>query len=498
MVGISNTPIKILTDEAEEKIKSGEDFFSLAQTISKIVQDSDPRFTIGIYGEWGTGKTTLMNLVKKNLEDVDGSEGRILTVWFNAWRYEREENFATIALMKTIGYEMKKHEKFSKLSETVFRGIKILGEDLLRRAAVEIFMTEKGAKEFGTRFSEKTEFLNKLEKDTIYFDGIEAIKTAFKKIRRLKKDRDYRVVVFIDDLDRCSPKKALEVLESIKVFLDIEGFVYIIGMSRDTIDRLITHAYKETGIEGKEYIKKIIQIPIKIPNWYKEDILNLIERKYVKKLNRNYSNIIKENANEIVNAVKPNPREIKRFINNLIIAFEAFNSYKLDEKISFEKLFFVQVMKYRFPKTLQAMTQEPIFKNLLVELALKFREYRRIKTRGRRYILTKTFATEEESFFKMVMSPEGENESDQKRELARHAARALRVQDTPKGMSDIHNKAFYFNLGRIINTLNDDDWKFFEKFAPLLKTITNWTIYTHATEVVEEIPYGEFLKKENS
>ena len=55
-----------------------------------------------------TGKTTLMNLIKKNLEDVDGSEGRILTVWFNAWRYEREENFDTIALMKTIGYEMGK------------------------------------------------------------------------------------------------------------------------------------------------------------------------------------------------------------------------------------------------------------------------------------------------------------------------------------------------------------------------------------------------------
>ena len=56
MVGISNTPIKILTDEVEEKIKSGEDFSSLAQTISKIVQDSDPRFTIGIYGEWGYGQ----------------------------------------------------------------------------------------------------------------------------------------------------------------------------------------------------------------------------------------------------------------------------------------------------------------------------------------------------------------------------------------------------------------------------------------------------------
>ena len=144
------------------------------------------------------------------------------------------------------------------------------------------------------------------------------------------------------------------------------------------------------------------------------------------------------------------------------------------------------------------MTQDSIFKNSLAELALKFREYRRIKTRGRRYILTKTFATEEESFFKMVMSPKDENESDQKRELTQHALRALRAQDTPKRISDIHNKTFYFKLGRIISDLNDDDWKFFEKFAPLLKTITNWTIYTHATEVVEEIPYNEFLKKESS
>ena len=468
----------------------------MAQTISKIVQDSDPRFTIGIYGEWGTGKTTLLNLIKKNLEDVDGSKGRILTVWFNAWRYEREENFATIALMKTIGYEMGKHEKFSKLSETVFRGIKILGEDLLRRAAVEIFMTEKGVKEFGTKFSEKTEFLNKLEKDTIYFDGIEAIKDAFKKIRRLKKDRDYRVVVFIDDLDRCSPKKALEVLESIKVFLDIEGFVYVIGMSQGTIDRLITQAYKETGIKGKEYIKKIIQIPIKIPNWYKEDILSLIENKYAKKLNRNYSNIIKENANEIVNAVKHNPREVKRFINNLIIAFETFNSYKLDEKINLEKLFFVQVMKYRFPEILQIMIREPIFKNLLAELALKFRRYRRIKTR-RGLIISKSLTAEEKSFFEKVINPKDEDESDQKIELAQHARRVLEAQNTQKKMNDI-DRVVNFRIGRVISDLNDDDWKFFEKFAPLLKNITNWTIYTHAIEVVEEIPYDEFLKKENS
>ena len=64
-------------------------------------------------------------------------------------------------------------------------------------------------------------------------------------------------------------------------------------------------------------------------------------------------------------------------------------------------------------------------------------------------------------------------------------------------MSGTPDKVFYFKLGRIISDLNDDDWKFFEKFAPILKTMTNWAIYTHATEVVEEIPHNEFLKKEN-
>ena len=107
-------------------------------------------------------------------------------------------------------------------------------------------------------------------------------------------------------------------------------------------------------------------------------------------------------------------------------------------------------------------------------------------------------AAEEESFFEMVMNPKDENESDLKRGLPSYVLRALQVQDTSKRMSDIHKRALYVGLGRIISDLNDDDWKFFEKFAPLLKTITNWTIYTHATEVVEEIPYDEFLKKENS
>jgi len=70
-----------------------------------------------------------------------------------------------------------------------------------------------------------------------------------------------RVIVFIDDLDRCSSKKAIEVLESVKVFLGIDGFLYIMGISHETIAKLISAEYEKSGIKGEQYIKKIIQIP---------------------------------------------------------------------------------------------------------------------------------------------------------------------------------------------------------------------------------------------
>ena len=63
-----------------------------------------------------------------------------------------------------------------------------------------------------------------------------------------------------------SKKKTLEVLESIKVFLGMEGFIYVIGLSHDIVTKLIDIEYKESGVKGEQYIKKIIQIPITLPN----------------------------------------------------------------------------------------------------------------------------------------------------------------------------------------------------------------------------------------
>jgi len=155
-------------------------------------------------------------------------------------------------------------------------------------------------------------------------------------------DKDYRIVVFVDDLDRCTPEKALEVLESIKRFFDIEGIVYVIGMDPYSIDNLIEKKYgPKTKINGLDYLKKIVQLPVQIPEWFHTDIEAFIETTILEKLeNSDLLGGLQRNRKIIVRAVEKNPREVKRFINTVILAQAIF-----DRPI--DNLLIVQALRFR-------------------------------------------------------------------------------------------------------------------------------------------------------
>ena len=98
-----------------------------------------------------------------------------------------------------------------------------------------------------------------------------------------------RLVVFVDDLDRCLPEKAIEVLEAIKLFVDAPGCVFVLGLDQDVIARGIEMKYKELGekkdgegkgqftIEGMRYLEKIIQLPFQIPPVEQTDMGEFVE-----------------------------------------------------------------------------------------------------------------------------------------------------------------------------------------------------------------------------
>ena len=86
-------------------------------------------------------------------------ENNVLTVWFNAWRYEREQQYALIALMKTIAYAMGDSPMYSQVKPILLRGLGIIGKDILRNLALRYAMTERGVGELEKTLLPKMDIL---------------------------------------------------------------------------------------------------------------------------------------------------------------------------------------------------------------------------------------------------------------------------------------------------------------------------------------------------
>ena len=455
--GRDSKPQTILIDDFEKK--PTHDFDSLSHTISNIVRNSHPHFTIGIYGEWGTGKTTLMRAIERNLKDegVSEKEQKILNVWLNAWKYEREENLATMSLMRTVAYAMADHEKFDSLSKTIFRGLTIFGKDLMQQLAIKII--SKKSNELEEELTNKMDYMNKLYRESVYFDGLDKIKRQMERIRESEDDKEYRVVVFIDDLDRCSPNKALEILESIKLFLDMDGFTFIIGLSHKTVTRLISHEYNATGVRGEDYIKKIIQIPIKIPQWPEENIIDLIKNKIAANLNEEYTEFLLQNSGMVAKVVEYNPRQLKRFINNVIIAFETFANQEETKGIKFNEIFLVKILRKEWPEF-----YEEFFKNEPFREAIK-------------WIISKPKKLGK--YFKYLKAPTDEHPIEQK-EKRQELLKMLPEQTN--GQID----AFHID---ILSDFTYSTWNFIDNVKAVLFGVENWKVLNSVIDVVEEFSY---------
>jgi len=449
-------PQTILIDNVETN--PTKDFTSLSRTISQIIKNSIPHFTIGIYGEWGTGKTTLMKSIQRNLweQGVSNEEQKTLTVWFNAWKHEREKNLETLSLMKTVAFAMSNHEKFDPLSKTISKALNILDYEIINQIALQAISEKKNG--IDEDLNEKMEYLNKLFKESLYFDGLEKIKRQIEKIREIY-DKNYRVVVFIDDLDRCSPEKALEVLESIKLFLDIEGFVFVIGLSHKTVTQLISHAYSTTGIKGEDYIKKIIQIPIKIPTWSKEGIVDLIENKISYELNEEYSKFLHQNSNMVARVVDFNPRQLKRFINNVIIAFESFANNESTPEIEFNEIFIAKILRTEWPEFYEEFVREKDFRECI------------------QWILT--MPKQLRKYFKYIKAPTDEESIEQK-----DKRRLLLNKLSEKTEGRIDSKQI-----DILSDFDYDTWIFLDNVKDVLYGIKDWNVINNVMDVVEEFNY---------
>lgn len=342
---MSNSP-SFFIDEPE-LVNLVLDFPNYTGALSDLILNSKPRYTIGIFGTWGSGKTTLM----KNVESVLVKNG-CGCFEFSAWRYALEERHATYPLMlemitRILEVDTVKLGSGSTLDKIKKNAIRI-AKGLKITAGVNLGVANLSVEADGSEMMKSNGEDEKLrESKSLFQQGLETINELLQYIKGPEVNPDLKLVIFIDDLDRCTPEKVTEVFESLKIFFDIEGIVFVLGLSHEIVEEAINQHYKIFGsiFSGKDYLKKIIQVPFPLPTWSQGDIVEYLKSLIANHKDDTYKNFLNENLGLVAKAVEHNPREVKRLLNNFILSHQI---HKNDSRIDKKKLFIIHVIAHRW------------------------------------------------------------------------------------------------------------------------------------------------------
>lgn len=360
---------------------------------SVVTNEKNLPITIGLYGDWGSGKSSVLEILKEQLKDDEET----VVVYFDGWTFESFDD-AKIALIQGIVDELEKNKKFlSKVGD----GLSDLKDDfvklkdsinwmrLLKATAKMVVPTIAAFSTGGASIiptialalkdnqnslnsiieeGRLEEFLKKnvvKEEEEKKYAAVREFRSDFEKL--IQKSKQGKVVILIDDLDRCLPRHIIDSLEAIKLFLNVPKTAFVIAADEFIVSNAIKSEYKslidasndgEGNREdlGKSYMEKFIQLPYHLPTLSRKEVetyvtllfcQEFLDEKSFEKVQLDFSKFITDNKFEkygwdnIRNIIDPtkyielnetigfvshfsaiigtalrwNPRLIKRFLN---------------------------------------------------------------------------------------------------------------------------------------------------------------------------------------
>ncbi len=257
----------LLSDQPTSK--DSLDFAPYAEILREVIQDSntDTPLTIGVFGSWGSGKTSLMQMISDALAPFP-----FKIVWFDAWKYDKDYSLWRAFLLRVLD-SLRPISQETKQQKELAERVEHLEEGLYRdtrweekgRLSIDWPELIKGVTGSAVRLSfalvpglsglgkavEAAEsaigegkiadnasgILKALQRDTVeHYQAqlrfVEQFQREFADlVDKYIVQESQRLIVFVDDLDRCLPERALEVLDAIKLFMDVQGCVFVLGLA---------------------------------------------------------------------------------------------------------------------------------------------------------------------------------------------------------------------------------------------------------------------------
>lgn len=267
---------------------------AIAQTIvSLILKTPKAPMTIGVHGDWGAGKSSVLKMIEGSFAGQD----RVLCLWFNGWAFEGFED-AKIVVIETIVEELRRARpttaKVAEAAKKVLKRVDWL--KLVQKAGGYAFTVATGIPTFGqmSDFCDLvTSFVSKAQAGATAGDFEEAAKKAGEFIKEAPGDSSNlsehihafrgefkelleaadidQLVVIVDDLDRCLPKTAISTLEAIRLFLFVDHTAFVIGADEMMIEYAVREHFPDLPPSSgpvsyaRNYLEKLIQVPFRIP-----------------------------------------------------------------------------------------------------------------------------------------------------------------------------------------------------------------------------------------
>ena len=245
----------------------------LVKRVGYAIIDCKPPVVLGIHGDWGAGKTSFLHQLhfylkgecpQRSAEEIDDTKcpwsnhpdtDYLTIVWFEAWRYQNEP-VPIVALLQEIRTQLPWYSKAlaesKKLGEIVMRSALLSLDDLTKKIGLQA-ATVKTIQETGEKW-EQENLATSLPAHMIRAHLDHALGQLLGRADQPRRHA-YRLVVLVDDLDRCEPDAAFKLLEGIKIYLNLPSCIFVLGMNQWIIERAIAKQLKaESSDEDRRYV----------------------------------------------------------------------------------------------------------------------------------------------------------------------------------------------------------------------------------------------------
>jgi KAP family P-loop domain len=238
-------------------------FADIAEPVSDAVRRErlDP-VAVGIFGDWGSGKTTILEILSERFEAGEG----VVVVCTRPWEYDPGLDPKATLIAEVLGALAEEIKK----NETRWNKVKSKFGDLAKRVqwSKAITLVTKSAMSVSVPSIDDVVGLFSAEGgDETADPTLQGFRNEFAKLMAELDEID-RVVVLVDDLDRCLPETVVSALEAIKLFLSVEKMAFVLAADRRLVELAIAERFgasAQAPVMAREYLEKIVQIPISVP-----------------------------------------------------------------------------------------------------------------------------------------------------------------------------------------------------------------------------------------